>query len=377
MPGMLSAYQPGDCVKIEFKGIVTKENELSGVISSSEIILHFSDAWIPGYQRQRLKNSNKISALKNVFIENKSINAVQFQFKGKITKSKADPTDMILDGDLEVMDGQQRIYALYESGVETYMLPVQIYINREKEEEVEMFHRYNTSTSLNLADYMLSFNGPMAKFIQRQMKKTPKSDPNHIPLSRTGNASGLAVGTGGVLLFWSYYHMICMEPSRIIPRTKALKVFFQDETISDTESKLTAFAYQNLCNTFVSVFGEFDHSASAYKRAFFLAWNLLMVRNFMDRTGHIDIRKFKAKAMAINTELFDKAKFKEIKLGFSDESIEQIYDMLIRHFNHKLQKDHLPKFAELLEKHDELVYQQALYQKEERRRSRAGQQLKL
>src|ERR1035437_8167872 len=120
-------------MKIEFKGVVTKENELSGAISSSEIILNFSDAWIPKYQRQRLKNSSKISALKDVFLNNKSINAVQFQFKGKITKSKADPTNMILDGDLEVMDGQQRIYALYETGVETYMLPVQIYINRAVE----------------------------------------------------------------------------------------------------------------------------------------------------------------------------------------------------------------------------------------------------
>lgn len=358
-------------MKIEFMGVVAKENELTGVISSSEIILHFSDAWIPGYQRQRLKNSTKIASIKDVYINKKSINAVQFQFKGKIIQSKANPTKMVLDGELEVLDGQQRVYALYETGIEDYMLPVQIYINRDVEEEVEMFHRYNAGTALNLADYMLSFNGVMAKFIQRQMKKTGKNDPNHIPLSRTGNASGLAVGSGGVILYWCYWHTIALEqPGRIIPRTKNLKNFFQDEAITESECRLAAFAYQNLCNLFVEVFGEFDHSASAYKRSFWLAWNLLMIRNFMDRTGHVEIRKFKTKAQAVKSELFGSAKFKEIKLGFSDESIEMIYDMLVRHFNHKLQKDHLPKFAELVERHDEALYQQSLYQKAERRKSK-------
>lgn len=360
-------------MKIEFRGVVTKDNELSGVIKSSEIIANFDEKWIPKYQRQRLKNSSKINSLKKVFVEGKSINAVQFQFKGKILKVKHDPTLMQLDGELEVMDGQQRIYALYETGVENYLLPVQVYINRQVEEEVEMFHRFNSGTPLNLADFMLSFNGPMAKFMQRQMKKTGKNDPNFIPLSRTGNQSGINVGMGGILLYWCHHHLLGVEPQQILPRTKILKTFFQDEGITELETKHAAFAYQNLCTTFVNFFGEFDHSASAYKRGFWLAWNLLLVRNFMDRTGHIDIKRFKAKAQTIKTDIFDRAKFKEIKLGFSDESIETVYDLLVRHFNFKLQKGHLLKFADLVEQHDERRYQANLAAREEIRRLKAEQ----
>lgn len=361
-------------MRIRFKGIFTKENELTGVVNSAEIINNFTDVWIPGYQRQRLNNSSKVVSLKRVFTEGKSINAVQWQFKGTIIKSKADPNDMILDGEIEVMDGQQRTYALFDSGVINYQLPVQIYINREKEEQIEQFHRYNTTTALNLADFMLSFEGLAAKFIQKQMKKSPKVDPDtQIPLSRTGNNSGLAVGTGGVLLFWAYYRTVGLEqPGRLIPRTKYLKTFFQDETITDSEMRLAAFAYQNLCKNFIEFFGSFDHSSSAYKRAFFLAWNLLVVRNFMSPTGHIEMRRFKSKGHSVKSELFGTAKFKEIKLGFSDESIEAVYDMLVRHFNYKIQKDPLAKFAEINEQHNEALFQQIKFEKLQRRGERAN-----
>lgn len=348
-------------MEIKFSGVWLRndkdERVMNGYIVSNQIVLNFNQKWIPDYQRERLMRRNKIYGLKKIFSENKVIDSVKLHLKGQV-KETSTKDDYTLSGELTILDGQQRITALYETGVENYVLPVELYINCDREKLIERFRNYNgAGTLLSMGDYVASFSGPMARLLQKAMKERDKDQSEwSIPINRTGNKYGLSAATGAALLYWCHYHMKKTEPDMIIPKTRHIKNFLDDKTITERETALASFGLKNLCNMFTETFGTFDHSDISYKRIFFMAFNLVVVRNLMLPNGSISNKRFSLKIKNMRKDLFNTARFKELlATGVGDPIIEQMYDLIIQYFNRGLHDDRLPKYHEVLEQHEEIV----------------------
>lgn len=347
-------------MQIKFSGVWVRndkeEQVMSGYIISDQIIANFSNKWIPDYQRERLHRHTKISALKKIFTANKVIDGVKFHLKGKVTKTETSD-DYILDGDITVLDGQQRMWALYETGIESYVVPVELYVNTDREKLIERFRNFNgAGTSLSMGDYVASFSGSMARVLQKAMKEKDRDEDWQIPINRKGGKFGLSAATGAVLLYWCHFHMKKSEPDAIVPKTRHIKNFLDDKNLSEREATLAVFGVKNLLNNFVENFGTFDSADTSYKRSFFLAFNLLMVRQMMQPTGAINTKRFTIKLRNMRKDLFNTARFKELQAaGVGDPIVEQMYDLITHYLNRGLHDSRLPKYQDIADQHEEII----------------------
>jgi hypothetical protein len=330
---------------IEFTG-TKKPNEkgqshYSGYICSREILKHFNDSWIPEYQRDRIENKSKINALKEIFTTNQKIDAIKLNLIGEV---EGGGTNKTLRGKIHAIDGQQRLYALKESNVEDYYIPVELYVNLKVEEEADLYYRFNDKgTKLNFANVVLSFYSPLGELLRQvtEDKRFP------LPIVKQGN-KGINVQTITQVLYWSFHKL---QGNIRVSRTGSghLKNF-----VNDTEFKnkhdvdFLYFTVKNLAQSYVDIWGTFDLDALAYKRNIFLAWCHVVISNFLQPNGKVDFKTFKAKAYAA-PKLLQSSKVQQLCGKLSDETTEMLHDIFMVEFNKK-RRGKLPTLMDLRKK---------------------------
>lgn len=322
-----------------FRGVQSGSNELqmSGFMGSRELVESFNESWIPDYQRDRIMRTKKIESLIDIFKNKRPIDSVKLNLLGTVT---VEDGTAVLEGRFHVIDGQQRLWALHDSGVLDYDLPVELYINAPLEEEIRLFHQYNTdSTKLTFGELAKSYPGPMADMVRRFL--TSKTFP--MKFSVNSPKYGLTLSALVPLMYWVHRRTAKQVIVESAPTGMRLKRFLQESTYTKLELDRVEFGVRNLLENHLKMFGDFDHQAVAYRRAFFLAWNHVMVDHFMTEQGTLDVGTYKSK-FATAPHLVRNARVREVvSLGGGDGEITQLYDVIIDHFNHKRKQGRLGK----------------------------------
>lgn len=326
-----------------FFGVNVAKDRMVGYIESSDIIRGFDQSWMPAYQRDRILKPKKVNALTKIFQTGAPIDSVKLNLIGN-----ADVTgeEAILEGTFHVIDGQQRLWSLKESGVANYRMPVELYLNLPYDREVELFHQYNTAaTKLTFGELAKSCSGPMADSLRATLnnKKYP------VPLSVNSPKLGVTLSVFAAVLHWCHRKLIMGERRTSVNSGRGLRSFLE-ESYEPKEIQTVEFAVRNLFELHVKTFGNFDVRAMAYRRGFMLAWFQVIVDNFLQPTGKIDFGAFKDKAKSI-PHIFNNAAFREVVTKTSGDSLEFIYDMIIEHMNWRKKGQKLLKMRERPEEH--------------------------
>lgn len=311
-----------------FFGVKLGDDRRVGFIQASELVKHFGPSWIPYYQRERVQRREKIIALTDIFKRGAPIDSIKLNLIGTVDQ---DGKEALLDGDMHVIDGQQRLWALKESGATDYKMPVELYINLPMEKEVELFHQFNDKgTDLSFGDLARSYAGPVADLLRRliKSKRTP------IPMIFNNPKLGLNPSMMAPIMYLSYKKLMQQLTLKGIPSAGRLKQFLQmnEETFS---VELLEFAVRNLLQKYVDLFGSFDHRAACYRRSVFLAWNHVVINNFLTPMGKIDFGKHAKKAEQAPSILRNSRAIELFSTGGTATEIE-LYDLFIEHFNYKL-----------------------------------------
>lgn len=321
-----------------FHGVNFGEDRNIGFIRSDELIDGFNDNWIPDYQRGRIERTKKINSLINIFKTGDHIDAIKLNFIGEIEKEKG---AMVLDGRFHVIDGQQRLWALQESEVRDYNMPVELYDNLTIEEEVKLFHRFNSdNTALTFGEMARSFRGPMAQLVQHQYKK--KTLP--VPLGVNTRVQGLTLSTFVPLMLWAHQKMTAGVTMESAASGTRLKNFLKDETITKRDVEICDFVLKNLLNEYIEIFGTYDHRSDAYGRVFFLAWQHVIINNFLLPTGKVDFHKFKTK-IKLAPDLLKNAHIKSLTAASGNHRF--LCEEIINFFNFKRKVNHIESTRDL------------------------------
>lgn len=322
-----------------FYGVSFGQDRMIGFINSKELVLGFNESWIPHYQRERILRRKKINTLIDIYKNHKPIDSVKLNLNGKV--QKGDDNDMILDGEFHIIDGQQRLCALKDSGVLDYKVPVELYINTSIEEEIRLFHQFNSAgTKLTFGELAKSYQGPMADMMRAQLRNK-KTMP--IPLAVNSTRMGLTLSSYVPIVLWVSRKMKTGATLESVPASKRCANFLQEEHDQD-HVMMVDYAVRNLLKNHVELFGDYDPVAISYRKGFLLAWMHVLINNFLTKLGTIDFEKFKAKLPAL-PGLLRNAHLREM-LNASTGNHALIYNSIIDHFNYKLKGGHLPSFRE-------------------------------
>lgn len=151
-----------------FDGVKIAADYMTGVVSSDELIEKFSESWIPHYQRERVLNKRKINSLKAIFLSGGKIDSIKINRIGEYAK---EGRQAIISGSFRVIDGQQRLWALKESGAKGLKIPVELYLNIPEPEEIKLFHQFNRDPSkLTFGELAKSTGGSFASVVSRVIK---------------------------------------------------------------------------------------------------------------------------------------------------------------------------------------------------------------
>src|ERR1019366_95685 len=174
-----------------FDGVVVVANSrLTGTILSDDLINSFRKSWVPPYQRERVPSTKKINSLIDIFRNNKPIEAITLGLQGTYDFDKKSG-DGILEGDINAIDGQQRLFALQDSKATGIKVKVEIYLNLPRDEEISLFHQLNKDgTALTFGDLAKSTPGSYGDVVRWLLKSK-----NQLTLPTSVNA-----GKGGVHL---------------------------------------------------------------------------------------------------------------------------------------------------------------------------------
>lgn len=319
-----------------FYGVSISDNQMIGYINSEELNAGFNNEWIPSYQRDRIMRTRKIESLIKIYKEKKPIDAVKLNLIGNVNIEK---DEAILDGHFHIIDGQQRLWALKDSNVKDYRMPVELYVNLPIEDEVRLFHQFNSDgTKLTFGELAKSYQGPMADLVRRLLNSKKTMFPT--PLSINGSKPGLSLSTF-VPIMYLVHRKLLRDTMLLRPASgKLLKTFLQDKSVVKSELDIVEFSLRNLAEDFVQIFGEYDSRAIAYRRSFYIAWNHVVINNFLQKTGRTSYDRFEGKVDTIRTFLKNSHVQDMISAG-TDSDIRRLYDELIDYFNHKLKGNRL------------------------------------
>jgi hypothetical protein len=323
-----------------FYGVSFGKDRMIGYINSKELIQGFKEEWIPAYQRERILRRKKINALVDIYRKGLPIDSVKLNLIGKTQRGT---DDFVLDGEFHVIDGQQRIWALKDSGVLDYKLPVELYVNIDLNEEIRLFHQFNSEPSkLTFGELAKSYTGPIADLIRQQMTTGRKNMA--LPLSVNSTANGLTLSTYCPVVLWISRKLSSGAFLESVPTGRRLKNFLQEDH-DPRQILLIDFAVRNFLKQTAEIFGDYDHKATAYRRGFFLAWSHVVINNFLDTKGTFDFGKFENKIEGLHG-LLRNSRMKEM-LSASTMNHGLIYNMIIEVLNHKLKSGHLPEHKEI------------------------------
>lgn len=312
-------------MKFKLNGIV-EDNRLSGFIVGKELIKNFdAKVYFPKYQRERIKSRSKINQLKEIFETGAAIDPITLNLVGDF---RVNQNSISLSGEIHVIDGQQRVYALREVGADDYMMPVFIHYNLEEAEEVKLFHQLNSKRSnLTFGELAKSCIGPFANVFRSALKS--RTIP--VKLVIRGSKGGMNASNYTNLLWWAHTK-IFKEASvkTIIGGKQALN--FISSPVPEKEAQVTGYAVQEILKHYVDVFGEYNDNAMPYKRSFFLAWNHVVVDNFVDHIGHINFKRFKGKISLVE-KLLNNSYVRELCSSSGDAQNFLVYNEIVAHMN--------------------------------------------
>lgn len=321
---------------IHFDGVKVAKDFMTGIISSDELIDNFSEAWIPAYQRDRVMNKKKIESLKEVFLTGGKIDSIKLNLVGEYLK---DGRQAILSGHLRTIDGQQRLWALKESGARGFNMPVELYLNIPHDEEVDLFHQFNRDSSrLTVGDLVKSTRGTFGQMVSGRVLKD-KSYPIRVNVNSRTN--GISLSQYGSLLYLVHRHIYLKTDMVKMPTGKRIIGFMEDEYPAH-EAQITEYGARTVLSAMVKIFGSYDSKALAYTRIFMSAFSNVVVSNFMTDTGQIAFGPFKLKALELR-KLLSNARTREL-LTSNTEGL--LYNEIVRFFNYKMKNHKLPFLEE-------------------------------
>lgn len=319
-----------------FYGVSVGEGRSIGYITSAELIRDFGPEWMLPYQRERVSRRTKITALTKIFTDHEPIDAIKLNLIGSVQQ---DGREAILEGSLHVIDGQQRLWALKESGVTDFRMPVELYLNLSYDQEVRLFHQFNDDgTDLSFGDLCRSFQGPMAEMFRKLVKS--KTFP--VKLAHNNSKVGMTPSMFLPVMDYAYRRMFKREVVITTRSGKELKRFLQAE-YSPREVEVVEFVTRNVVAGFVSRFGTYDCRAMAYRRSWFQAWCHLVIDHFVTDTGQVSFGTRKEKVQGLHS-LLQNARVREL---MSQPSHVEIYDIMVDHLNHKVKTHRLDYVSDL------------------------------
>jgi hypothetical protein len=330
---------------------------MTGTVSSKELIECFGKHWIPFYQRERVMRAKKINSLIDVFKTGGKIDSIKLCLLGEYEYDpKAEVA--VLDGKFIVIDGQQRLWALKESGATNLRIPVELFINICEEEQIALFHQFNRDqTKLCFGDLVKSTSGSFSEALR--FLANPKRGELAIPLTTQTAKHSIGMALFCPVMFQVY--MFIYKNLRLSSTNKGGKLLeFFSETYPKSEVAMTSFAMQNIMKITTDMFGTFDQKATVYRRPFFLAWCAVIINNFLMKTGKVELGKFESKIRDMPNRLGNNARIKELVRSGGDGVVVEIYNEIIDALNHKLHRGHLMRWSEVFAKGGETVSVPAL-----------------
>jgi hypothetical protein len=331
---------------IYFSGVSLRPDQMSGFISSDQLIDKFNKSWIMWYQRGRVPSQQKIMGLRSVFTSKGHIDSIKINLVGELTLDKK-RGDALLQGEFHVIDGQQRLYALKESGVRDMNMPVELYLNISMTEEVKLFHQFNKDqTKLKFGELAKSTSGPFGDSVRALLNR---KDSLAMPLSINGSPTAINLSTFCPMVHCT--HRRIFRDFKITNQSagKPLLSFLADASIPKDEVAITMYAARNVVAEAVNLFGKYDSKATAYRRSFFTAWYMVVIHNFLNGSGKVDYGKFKAKMKDVGDKVLLNARVREIVKVGGEGAADFIYDVIIEHLNHKLKDGRLPLLQEIVQ----------------------------
>ena len=328
-----------------FTGVRISENQLSGFITSDQLVKKFDKSWLPYYQRERVGRAKKISSLVNLFkakgkIDSVTINVVgEFNYDGRKNEG-------ILEGPFHVIDGQQRLWALQESKVTDLNIPVVLYVNLSDADAKLLFHQLNKeATKLTNGELAKSADGVFGVAARDLMRKKGSTA---IPISINGSVTTLGLNLFGALLYTIHRRLYRDLKIMRAAHGKSLLQFFEDKTYPENEVRMTIFAARKLLEQAVLTFGVYDSKATPYRRSFFHAWCHVIIHNFLLENGSIETGKFRVKIRDIQSKLVLNAQIRELVSMGGDGAVDLLYNRVVDHLNHKLKGGHIPRTDEIV-----------------------------
>lgn len=323
--------------QVEMQGMVNNDT-INGFIKSKDFLSIFNrnQSFIPWFQRDRIETPTKINSLKDVFAAKKKIDPITINLRGDFRELKS---CIKLDGELRIIDGQQRCMALKESGVEDYDLPVIVHYNLTEDQEIDLFHRLQKSTRLSFGEQAKSLKGPLADMFRTVLKSR-----NHpIPISLRGNHKyGMSASAYCSILHWVWEKHSLGSVFASVRRGKDLITLLVTD-MSKREAEIVEFKTRKVLKEYVKIFGTYDSTATVYNRSFMLAFCHIMVAHFMDKDGKISYHGFSGKIKDID-RLLTNAGFREVMRGTSDANHAYLCNEIIKYLNKNKHKNRIPAF---------------------------------
>lgn len=337
---------------------VKPDQNYTGVIRSSELIEKFDKRWIPNYQRVRVPSKKKINSLIEIFKSNSPLEAIVLGIQGSYDHDRR-KSAAVFEGRVSVIDGQQRLWALVDSGVENILVKVDIHLNIEPEKEIALFHQLNKDgTDLTFGELAKSVPGSFADLVRLYLKKKDLL-PFHLLVN--GNNGGMSLSMFCPIIYLTHKKVILNTLYASSPSGKR-SMNFLSENHPDKDVAMVQFAVKNMMEAYVEHFGAYNNKADAYKRSFFLAWNRLIINQFLTPEGKVEYGKFKQKMMEAPVKIMNDAMTKQVLRTGGDQAIMLIYDLIVEHLNHKLALDsgrRLPLLNQIGFVEDSFTYKKA------------------
>jgi hypothetical protein len=314
---------------------------MSGRLQSKDLVKNFSKDWLPWYQREKILNKSKINRLKEIFVKGDHIDAIQLNFIGKYDYDER-KCEAVLNGKFNVIDGQQRLWALKETGVLNRAIPVELYLNLPIEEEIKLFHRYNRDgTKLTFGELAKSTTGSFADLVRKLLKS--KSMP--VTITVNSNKVGVNLSVTCQLIFYIQRTLAGRDVKTRATGKRLLR--FLSESHPDRNVLMVEFVLKKLMEEYCRVFGDFDAAATAYKRIVFIVWNIVMIDNFLTTEGKIDYGRFETKIEEAAKRLIRNSRLLEIVGTNGGEAVvPEIYNMIVSFLNYKLKNGLLKTYHE-------------------------------
>lgn len=324
----------------KFNGIELKKGYFVGLIYTGDIIKKWNEdelfAW---WQRLKINKRDKILSIQKIYENNQRINPVVLNFKGSILKEQK--MNFKLKGDFTVIDGQQRLRAIYEGKIDTW-IPVEIHLNLSLKEELEYYTTLNHSTALTNGDLIWAQDTFLAKMIRKESvsKKTP------IKINRKGRRGGLSLLVYTPLLQMIYTKII-LNKEISLTSGRPLVTFVQ--SVDDKKKAILLIkCLRKLLQFYVDEFGLYHPNSLSYNRVFIIAWFKVMINNFINEKGEINFKinkvDFEKRVKNTANMIINVSKTREFIKANADSQIKELHNLIVSYINSGLSKNKLPLY---------------------------------